>query len=43
MKLSIDMKFIKSCKKENLIQTLEKVNISIKSEVKNLNGRLPDW
>ena len=43
MKLSTDMKFIKSCKTENLIQTLEKVNVSIKSEVKNLNRSLPDW
>ena len=31
MKLNADIKFIKSCKKENLIPTFAKVNVSIKS------------
>ena len=31
MKLNRDIKFIKSCKKENLIPMFAKVNVSIKS------------
>ena len=31
VKIDADIKFIKSCKKENLILTFEKTNVSIKS------------
>ena len=36
MKVRADIKFIKSCKNENLIPTFSKVNLAIKSDSKKL-------
>ena len=41
MKLNADIKFIKSGKKENLIPTFAKVNVSIKSGSYKLKWKIP--
>ena len=40
MKVQTDIRFIKSCKKENLIATFAKVNLAIKNGSRKLKLRL---
>ena len=42
-KVVVDIKYIKTCKKERLIPTLAKVNISMKNATQNLDGKFNYW